>query len=195
MAWPRQAEFKRRHRSSRTGQRKRRATFRQLGDLGSFVASAGTWAASRRRRGPVALRPRLSPGGLLSRCDRYGRAGYRKRQERAPDRRQRLSAAAGGTDPDGPPSGYRRGSESSATPCRGHTGPTVAWPRPPSRSSRSTAPTCSSEAPACCRESALGSALGREAKKKTARHRGRGNALRSIHLLLMRPEGLEPPAF
>jgi hypothetical protein len=25
----------------------------------------------------VALRPRLSPGGLLSRCGRYGRAGYR----------------------------------------------------------------------------------------------------------------------
>jgi hypothetical protein len=35
--------------------------------LGSFVASVATDAASRRRRGPVALRPRLSPGVPLSR--------------------------------------------------------------------------------------------------------------------------------
>jgi hypothetical protein len=44
--------------------------------LGSFVASTAAGAASRRRRGPVALRPRLSPGWLLSRCGNYGRALY-----------------------------------------------------------------------------------------------------------------------
>ena len=48
--------------------------------LGSFVASGAAAAASRRRRGPVTLRPRLSPGVLWSRCMGDGTAWYRSGQ-------------------------------------------------------------------------------------------------------------------
>jgi hypothetical protein len=51
--------------------------------VGSFVASGGDTVRRRGgQRGPVALRPRLSPGVLLSRMLHYA-VRYRDRQERA----------------------------------------------------------------------------------------------------------------
>lgn len=50
--------------AERGGQSKRRATIRQLGDLESFVALRNDGVAE--EGGPVALRPRLSPGVPLS---------------------------------------------------------------------------------------------------------------------------------
>jgi hypothetical protein len=72
-----QAEVKRRLRSvtARTTQTPtyRSAARRSWDPSGRHKRPA---PASRRRRGPVALRPRLWPGWLLSRCERYGRAVY-----------------------------------------------------------------------------------------------------------------------
>src|SRR5688500_9647187 len=72
-------------------------------------------AASRRRRGPVALRPRLSPGGLLSRSDatvgRWTRAVKQRSALAAPASRVvtcLLAYAHQRTGSDGPPPHHLR---------------------------------------------------------------------------------------